>query len=344
MNRLALYSDLDMLGHDTGRHPERVDRLRAIVRGLEISGISHESPLSSPSLATIDQIGRIHSIRYIASVERQVRNGGGYLDADTVVSPGSFQAALRSAGGAIAAMRSVVLGTSRYAFALGRPPGHHARPMTAMGFCLFNNVAIAAREAQATLGVERIAIVDIDVHHGNGTQESFEEDPNILFISTHQYPFYPGGGSMHEIGIGAGRGHTINVPLPRGSGDEVYLAAVERVIIPALYRHRPELILLSVGYDAHWSDPLAEMRLSISGYATIIGQLVEAANDLCAGRLALVLEGGYDLDALASGIVATCRVLRSEPWDDPIGSQEPLLGVADVEQTLATLRAVHDLP
>ena len=343
MNPLAIFSDLDMLEHDTGRHPERVDRLRAILRGLELSGISQESRLISPDLATVDQIARIHSISHIASVERQVRNGGGYLDADTVVSPGSYQASLRAAGGAIAAMRSVVQGTSRHAFALGRPPGHHARPNTAMGFCLFNNVAIAAREAQAALGIERVAIIDIDVHHGNGTQESFEDDPTVLFISTHQFPFYPGGGSMHEIGVGAGRGQTINVPLPRGSGDEVYQAAVERVVVPALYRFRPELILVSVGYDAHWSDPLAEMRLSIAGYATIIALLAEAANDLCESRLALVLEGGYDLDALASGVVATCRVLRSEPWDDPIGQQKALVGVADIEQTLDTLRAIHGL-
>ncbi len=333
-----------MLNHDTGRHPERADRLRAIHRGLELSGITRQSPLITPDLANVDQVCRIHSVGYIASVERQVRNGGGYLDADTIVSPGSFQAALRSAGGAIAAMRSVVNGTSQYAFALGRPPGHHARPRTAMGFCLFNNVAIAAREAQATLGIERIAIVDIDVHHGNGTQESFEEDPTILFVSTHQFPFYPGGGSVHEIGIGAGRGRTVNVPLPRGSGDDVYRAAVERVIIPALYRHRPELILVSIGYDAHWSDPLAQMRLSIAGYVAVIGQLLEAADDLCEGHLALVLEGGYDLDALASGVVATCRLLRSEPWDDPIGQQKPLVGVADIEETLAMMRSIHDLP
>jgi acetoin utilization deacetylase AcuC-like enzyme len=189
-----------------------------------------------------------------------------------------------------------------------------------MGFCLFNNVAIAARELQAGLGLERVAIVDVDVHHGNGTQESFYEDPTLLFVSTHQYPFYPGSGALNEIGAGAGRGATVNLPLPAGCGDGEYRLAIERVIAPALRRFGPEQILVSLGFDAHWADPLAQMRLSIEGYVRIVERLAALADELCAGRLALVLEGGYSLEALGYGTLAVARALRGDLWDDPLGA------------------------
>jgi acetoin utilization deacetylase AcuC-like enzyme len=317
---LALYYHPDVLEHDTGQHPERIARLQAIAQVLQRDGLTAEAPFRAAPPASVEQITRVHSVGYVATIERIARGGGGQLDADTLASPGSYRAATRAAGNAVAAAAAVARGEARRAFALGRPPGHHARPGQAMGFCLFNNVAIAARELQAGLGLERVAIVDVDVHHGNGTQESFYEDPTILFVSTHQYPFYPGSGALNEIGTGAGRGTTVNLPLPAGCGDGEYRLALERVIAPALRRFGPDLILVSLGFDAHWADPLAQMRLSIEGYVRTAERLAALADELCAGRLALVLEGGYSLEALGYATLAVARALRGDLWDDPLGA------------------------
>jgi acetoin utilization deacetylase AcuC-like enzyme len=214
-----------------------------------------------------------------------------------------------------------------------------------MGFCLFNNVAIAARELQAAHGLGRVAIVDVDVHHGNGTQESFYEDPSVLFVSTHQYPFYPGSGGLKEIGAGAGAGATVNLPRPAGCGDGEYRLAVESVVAPALRRFRPEAILVSIGFDAHWADPLAQMRLSIEGYVQTVERLAALADELCDGRLALVLEGGYSLEALAYGTLAVARALRGDLWSDPLGlapGSPPTDGAA-IAPILEAARQLHRL-
>jgi acetoin utilization deacetylase AcuC-like enzyme len=342
---LALYYHPDVLEHDTGQHPERIARLQAIAQVLERDGLSAEAPFRTPPPASVEQIARVHAVGYVATIERLARGGGGQLDADTLASPGSYRAATRAAGGAIAAAGAVARGAARRAFALVRPPGHHARPGHAMGFCLFNNVAIAARELQAAHGLGRVAIVDVDVHHGNGTQESFYDDPTVLFVSTHQYPFYPGSGALNEVGVGAGRGATVNLPLPAGCGDAEYGLAVERVIGPALRRFAPELILMSVGFDAHWADPLAQMRLSIAGYVQIVERLAALADELSGGRLALVLEGGYSLEALAYGTLAVARALRGDVWDDPLG--DPPGAVLSDGQRIAPIleaaRQIHGL-
>jgi acetoin utilization deacetylase AcuC-like enzyme len=341
---LALYYDDEVLGHDTGaHHPERIDRLRAVMAALEQDGLTRDNPPCTPEPATAGQITRVHATSYVATIDRIVRGGGGQLDADTVASPGTYRAALRAAGGAVAAVSAVLNGEAKRAFALGRPPGHHARPAAAMGFCFFNNVAVAAREAQAVQGIRRLAIVDVDVHHGNGTQESFYDDGSVLFVSTHQYPFYPGSGALDDTGRGDGLGATVNVPLPAGCGDAEYLAALDQVAVPALRRYRPEMLLVSLGFDGHWADPLANMQLTIGGYVALIERLAATADELCGGRLALVLEGGYDLNALGWGVVAVCRALRGEPWQDPIGpSPYPGRGL-DVGPILARAREIHGL-
>ena len=340
MEPLALFYHPESLEHDTGPHPERIARLRAVRQVLGAEGLGDE--LHEPPPATLEQVTRVHRTGYVASVERLARQGGGALDVDTVLSAGSYRAALRAAGGAVAAATAVLRGQARRAFSLARPPGHHARPSMAMGFCLFNSVAVAAREAQA-LGVGKIAIVDLDVHHGNGTQESFYEDAAVLFVSTHQYPFYPGSGGVNEIGDGDGRGATLNLPLPAGCGDAEYAAALERAIVPKLERFRPELLLLSLGFDAHWADPLAMMQLSIAGYVSLVERLAGLADALCQGRTAIVLEGGYNLEALAYGVLAVTRLLRGEPWADPIGPAPVRPPVADVERILAVTRQLHGL-
>ena len=285
MEPLALFYHPDVLDHDTSRyqgHPERAARLKAVVETLERDGLGS---FRAPEPATASQLTRVHATGYVATVDRIARGGGGYFDPDTLASAGSFRAATRAAGGAIAAAVAVLTGEAKRAFALVRPPGHHARPAQAMGFCLFDNVAVAAREAQAVHGVGRVAIVDLDVHHGNGTQEIFYEDRDVLYVSTHQYPFYPGTGALEETGVG----NVVNVPLPAGCGDAEYARAMEQVVLPAVRGFRPELLLISVGYDAHWADPLAYMQLTTSGYVAAVEALCGAGDDAGA-PVALALE------------------------------------------------------
>jgi acetoin utilization deacetylase AcuC-like enzyme len=336
---MQLFYHDDSLAHDTGGHPERIARIRAVKQVVDDAGLN----TVEPEAGTAEQVARVHSREYITSLERISAEGGGAFDVDTVASEGSYRAALRGAGGAIAAAASAAGSEPKRAFSLARPPGHHARPGMPMGFCLFNNVAVATRFAQAELGVGKVAIVDLDVHHGNGTQESFWEDGSVLFVSTHQYPFYPGSGGINELGAGAGRGATLNVPLPAGCGDAEYMAAVERAIVPKLNRFKPELLLVSLGFEAHWADPLAMMQVTIGGYVAMVERLAAAAEALCGGRLGLVLEGGYNLEALAYGVLAVTQMLRGEQWLDPIGAAPTRHPVGDVERTIATVRALHGL-
>jgi acetoin utilization deacetylase AcuC-like enzyme len=228
------------------------------------------------------------------------------------MSPCSHSAASLAAGGLVKGVDLVMKGQLDTIFALVRPPGHHATTSTAMGFCLFNNIAIAANEARRKYGVERILIADFDVHHGNGTQEAFYQDPGVLYFSVHQYPLYPGTGSVTEIGAGPGVGYTVNVPLPPWSGDREYIRAFEEVLVPLARRFRPQLILSSAGYDAHWADDMSFMQLSAGDFGRITSILRQLADDLCDGRLVLALEGGYHLQALASSVEATLSVLLGE--------------------------------
>jgi acetoin utilization deacetylase AcuC-like enzyme len=325
-NTIAVVSDPLFLRHRAPEgHPERPERLDAAEKAL--AAATRETRLSAVALAardaTHEELRRVHTDAYL---ERLARTAGqrGYLDADTYFTGDSYGAALRAAGGATALVDALLDGDATYGLGLVRPPGHHARPDTAMGFCLLNNVAVAAAHARAR-GAARVAIVDWDVHHGNGTQEIFYEDPSVLYVSLHQFPFYPGTGSVREVGSGEGTGATLNVPLSAGAGDAAYVAAFERLVAPALDAFDPDLVLVSAGFDAHERDPLAAMRVTAEGYAAMLQTLRAGLPRGAEGRLALVLEGGYDLDGLRLSLEATLRSLGESPSGRPAsGAHGPI--------------------
>ena len=305
--------------HDEPTHVERATRLQAIDTALDAAGLRADLLALAPRRATEEQILAVHSPRLLQLVRWTATQGHAWLGMDTYTTPGSYDAALMSAGGACAAVEAVVSGQASNAFALVRPPGHHATPSEAMGFCFFNNVAIAARHAMS-LGVQRLAIVDYDVHHGNGTQDCFYDDGRVFFCSSHASPLYPGTGSEGEIGIEDGYGATLNLPLPYRTGDMGFQMLYDQLVIPALRRFNPQLILVSAGYDSHWDDPLGPLSLSIAGYAALTQRLVALADEICGGKVALVLEGGYSLPALSGCVVAALRVLLGrDPGADPLG-------------------------
>ncbi len=300
----------DCLGHTNGPgHPERPERVAAIRDRLQARGLLDSLLLIRPEPCPIDRLARVHTPTHIESIRRACERAPVQLDPDTAVSPGSWEAALLSAGGALAACDAVVTGRARAAFVCTRPPGHHAEADRAMGFCLFNNVAVAARYLQEAHALERVLIVDWDVHHGNGTQHMFEDDDTVFYFSTHQYPFYPGTGSARETGTGRGAGHTLNYPMLAGSGDAEYVQVFREVLRPEIDRIQPEVILVSAGFDAHRDDPLAGMDLTEKGYAVLTTILKEAADRHCDGRVISILEGGYDLKALGASVEAHLRAL-----------------------------------
>ena len=299
------------LDHDMGAgHPESPNRLRAILQQLERSGTAGRIRKIEPRKAEDEWITQIHSPSYVAALTtHQPSSGRVALDGDTSMSPGSLQAAYLAAGGALAAVDAIMRGDVEHAFCAVRPPGHHAETDRAMGFCLFNNVAIAARYVQKQYGLGRVLIVDWDVHHGNGTQHSFEQDPSILFFSTHQYPHYPGTGRATERGIGAGEGFTINAPMDAGDGDDEYRAIFLNVLLPAAEAFKPEFVIVSAGFDAHRDDPLASMELTEAGYSDLTGLVVGLAKHHAQGRLLSALEGGYNLTALGASVDAHLKAL-----------------------------------
>jgi len=288
-------------------HPERPDRahvMDAVAARWRAAG----GEVVAPREATHEQLARVHDIHYIQRIS-ELRERAVALDPDTYTSPESYEIALLSAGAAIDAVERVMSSSHVSALAMVRPPGHHAEPAHAMGFCLFNNVASAAAHARHALGAKRVAIVDYDVHHGNGTQHMFERDPSVLYISTHQYPYYPGTGAVDEIGTGPGEGFTVNLPLESGGTDADFEQVFDRVALPVLRQFAPDLILVSAGFDAHQRDPLATMRATEAGFAAMTMALRKVADDCCRGRLALVTEGGYDLKALDASLEAVVQTL-----------------------------------
>ncbi|MCC6418806.1 MAG: histone deacetylase [Gemmataceae bacterium] len=301
-----LYRDPLFLQHETGRHPENPNRLRAITARLEGAGlVARCTPGSYEPLAP-EVVLHLHSPEQVEQVRAIARHGGGCIDADTVVSPASYRVALAAAGACVAATGAVLRGVERTALCLVRPPGHHATPDRCMGFCLFNNVALAADHARRAHGLTRILIVDWDVHHGNGTQDIFYEDPEVFFLSIHRYGhgFYPGTGARDETGQGRGLGCTFNEPVRHGTSREEYSGRFRRALERAADRIRPELVLLSAGFDAHMADPIGSLDLETDDFAAMTRDVLDVARTHAGGRLVSCLEGGYDLDALAESVQA----------------------------------------
>lgn len=303
-----VFTDKACLNHDPGlEHPESPRRLQAVLDALHGPEFVTLQWRQAP-IAEIDWLTRVHPEDFVERVLAAVPGQGHrVLDGDTVLSPGSGAAALRAAGALCAAVDTVVADGKANAFCAVRPPGHHAEPRHAMGFCLFNNVAIGAAHARAAHGLRRAAVVDFDVHHGNGTQAFFETDPEYFLASTHQAPLYPGTGSRAERGVG----NIVNVPLPPGTAGARFRRAVQDEVLPALDAFRPDIILVSAGFDAHEADPLADLCLNEDDFAWITGELVSAARRLCGGRIVSTLEGGYDLEALAASVAAHVRALMA---------------------------------
>ncbi len=313
--RTALVYTPIYLGHDTGRHAENARRLLAVMTHLDREGLLDDRRIFEPEAVPFEALAAVHEPALIEQVLEAADAGGRWLDPDTVVSPGSYEAAAYAAGGALIAVDAALQDDPKRVFVLSRPPGHHATPGRAMGFCLFNHVAVAAQYALDRHGLERVAIVDWDVHHGNGTQDIFYTSGSVLYASLHQWPLYPGTGRREERGRQTGEGTTLNVPLPPGADDHDYLAAFDHEIAPRLREFAPRLLFVSAGYDAHQDDPLAMMRLTEAGFAELTRRVKRIAEEHCEGRMVLVLEGGYHPDALARSVAATLRAL-DEPSDE----------------------------
>jgi acetoin utilization deacetylase AcuC-like enzyme len=311
--RTGLVTHPDCLRHDPGEgHPERPERLNAILGALGRSGLFQQLASLAAPLAEPADFELVHAPRYVAALGEAARQAPVLLDGgDTVLSTGSWNAASRAVGGALAAVDRVLSGEWGNAFVAARPPGHHAESDRAMGFCLFNQVAIAARHLRTRRGLERVAILDFDVHHGNGTQHAFESDPTVLYASLHQFPLYPGTGAARERGVGDGVGATLNCPQPPGAGESEWMASLEREVIPALEKFRPQFLLLSAGFDAHAEDPLAQQELATETYRRITQLCTSFARQHCDGRIVAVLEGGYALDALAASVHVHLEELRA---------------------------------
>ena len=312
----------DYLIHTQAAHPERKERLEYVLHSLEEKKLMGRVEIIEPESANFDDIALIHEPSYIKSIEQACLEGRSFIDMDTYIVPDSYRVALLSAGGALHGLKLSVE-QEEAVFVLNRPPGHHAERNRAMGFCLFNNIAIAAEAARQKYGFQKVAIVDWDVHHGNGTQHSFEDDPNVLFISIHQSPFYPGTGSAEETGSGRGEGFTVNIPLPPGCGDSDYDLFFDKLIVPVLAQYKPEMIFVSAGQDAYRQDPLAGMHLTLNGYYSMADKLVASAQELAGGRIVFCLEGGYHLQGQAEAIIQVLNAAAG--WGLPVTEKEPAL-------------------
>ena len=296
------------LAHDTGaHHPERPARLEAVLRALDREEFASLERREAPE-ATVEQIARAHPSSFVeAALQAMPKTGHVAFDADTICSPGSREAVLRACGALVAAVDAVATGEASNAFCAVRPPGHHAEPTQPMGFCIFNNIVVGALHARAAHGHGRVAVVDFDVHHGNGTQAMFERDPTLFFASTHQSPLYPGTGARSERGVG----NIVNLPLAPNSGSAEFRAAVEKEVLPALRAFKPDFLLISAGFVAHRADPLANLQFEDADYRWVTEKLLEVAGECCGGRVVSTLEGGYDLNALASSTAEHVRALMA---------------------------------
>jgi acetoin utilization deacetylase AcuC-like enzyme len=323
------------LEHDTGDwHPERAERLTAVNAGIDESGVREALVLFEPRPATAEDVARVHPGRYLRGLQELCLTGGGSIDPDTVASEGSYDAAVLAAGAGLEAVDRLAAGEGDTAFCAVRPPGHHATPSRAMGFCLINNVAVVA--ASLAERGERVLIVDYDAHHGNGTQDAFYEDPRVTYVSIHEYPLYPGTGAMHETGRGAGSGSTVNIPVPSGATGDVYRRAVDEIIAPLAASWQPTWLLVSAGFDAHRRDPITGLGLTSGDYADLAAAMLELVPK---GRSVFFLEGGYDLQGLAYSVGSTMATMAEETYrPEPATSGGP--GSVVVE-AVARLRREH---
>ena len=344
MARTGLIRDDIYLEHITSDyHPENPDRLRAVYSVLEDQEIQGKTAFLQPREATAEEIQRIHTESYYQSIESTRDCGHLQLDPDTHVSSQSYRAAKLAAGGLCVLIDAVCSGEVRNGFALVRPPGHHAEASRGMGFCIYNNVAIGARYAQHRNLAEKVLIVDWDLHHGNGTQHTFESDPTILYFSSHQFPYYPGTGRPDEVGKGRGEGYTVNVPLPGGQGDGDFIRIYQEILEPIANQFQPDLVLVSAGFDTYYRDPLGGMGVTEEGYAEITRILMRIADARCQGRIVLTLEGGYDLHGLASSVRRVIQVLQGT--GPAASSSSPASGTTEriVEHIRDTQKAYWNL-
>jgi acetoin utilization deacetylase AcuC-like enzyme len=331
--------------HDLAGHPEHAGRIKAVWAEMDKTGLRSRMNSLQPEMIDEGLILAVHTAKYIELLRwtETAHQEHIHFDADTYGGATIYEIARLSAGGVVMAVDEVMSGRTHNALAAVRPPGHHAMPDHAMGFCILGNVPIATRYAQKQYGVERVMIVDFDVHHGNGTEAMFYDDPSVLFISSHQYPFYPGTGALTDTGRDAGVGHTINIPLSAGHGDRSFAELYQHVLWPAAERFKPELIIVSAGFDAHWLDPIAGMRLSLNGYAHLCRELIQMAKQLCEGKIVFAMEGGYNLEALSHGMVNIAHALLgdntvSDPLGPPRDNREP-----DIAPLVAKLKGIHGL-
>jgi acetoin utilization deacetylase AcuC-like enzyme len=336
MSLLLIHTDRFRDHRTPPGHPERVERAE-VMQSIASAWKQRGRVVEQPRPATHAELARVHSDAYLSRIDATAGRAVS-LDPDTYTSPETRDVALLAAGAAIGAVDAIVQSRDTRVMALVRPPGHHAERERAMGFCFYNSVAAAAAHA-LSLGMERVAVMDYDVHHGNGTQWIFYEDPRVLYVSTHQYPFYPGTGAAGDVGRGKGAGFTLNVPLEAGSTDGDYADVFKALVIPVIDQFKPELVLISAGYDAHERDPLARMRLSTSGYSALTKSLCEVADTHCHGRVVAVTEGGYDLTALKACLESSIAILDGAPLTKP---QEPPQPATDRSRlTIAAVRSTQ---
>ena len=319
MEELTLFYSPLHQKHSAANHPERPARVEAIRESLIEAGL-WQTAQQAKSVEIPDSVRHaIHTEEHYRRVQAASQHDG-LIDGDTYVTADSWACALEAAGGAVAIADQVWTRQARRGFALTRPPGHHATPSRAMGFCLFNNIALAAEYLIQTHGAERVAIVDIDLHHGNGTQDIFYRRGDVFFCSIHQYPLFPMSGLAGEIGEKTGKGTTLNIPFPPYAGDQARQSVLDRALLPLLENFQPQMILLSAGFDAHWRDPLGHQIATVNGYASFVNQLCAFADAHCGGRFAAFLEGGYDIEAGAACALAITQAMIGQAWDDPLGS------------------------
>lgn len=330
MNDLVIFYPVGHQAHFEIGHPERPERIEVVRDSLKQAGLWESYQKIAPVPLTETWLATVHDPGYLTELKRACQNNA-HLDLDTFTTTASWDLALNAAGGTAAVAEAIWRGVDQAegiqrlrGFSLSRPPGHHAERARGMGFCLLNNIAIAAEylltaDLPGIRNAERVAIVDLDLHHGNGTQDIFWQRKDVLFISTHQSPLYPGTGMLEEMGAGPGYGYTVNLPLPPATGDVGYQAAMKEIILPLLSRYKPEILLVSLGFDPHWRDPLGHLLLSVAGYASLVKSLVEWADQNCQGRISLIMEGGYDSISVAACALASVAVLLGEPVLDPIG-------------------------